>query len=115
MDNNLTNELKVFKNLCIVLKNKCLLHKKDFKGDSTFTTLSNIDEASIRIYFSDNYKTWSVDVHELSYNHYKNNLDLPFEAIDNVKYVSKMNELLLSIINRFDDKYNQRARKLVFD
>lgn len=115
MDNNLTNELKVFKNLCIVLKNKCLLHKKDFKGDSSFTTLSNKNETSIRIYFSDNYKTWSVDVDELSYNDFEDNFDLPFEAIDDIKYVSKMNKLLLSIINRFDDKYHQRARKLVFN
>lgn len=116
MDNdNLTNELKVFKSLCIILKNKCLLHKKDFKGNSTFTTLSNIGETSIRIYFSDNHKTWSLDVDKLSYNHFKNDFDLPIEAIDDIKYVSKMNKLLLSIINKFDDKYHRRARKLIFD
>lgn len=114
-NNNLENELKIFKNLCIVLKNKCLLHKKDFNGESSFTQLSYKDDIVVQIYFADNHKTWILTVGKLAYNDFKNDFDLPMEAIDDIKYVSKMNILLSSAINKFDDKYHQGARKLVFD
>tara|TARA_R110000796_G_scaffold181330_1_gene297907 strand:+ start:43767 stop:44114 length:348 start_codon:yes stop_codon:yes gene_type:complete len=105
----LRTQLAEFQEKSKELYKMCYARKSHYK-DGTHNTLLDEGPFKVKIYFADKYKTWSVEVDEMSYNAYSKAMDMPMCAVHDPQYLDEILITLDKVISRIKGV----KRKLAF-